>query len=367
MARVARVEAFAADEIATIHVMNRVVRRCFLMGTDEFTGKNYDHRKTWVENELKRLAAGFGIDLLTFSILSNHFHLMLRSRPDVVATWDDSEVARRWLLLCPVRKSADGRAAEPNEPELNSIRCDADKVKTIRSRLSDISWWMRLLCQRIAQKANAEEEMSGKFWQSRYRAVRLIDEESILACSAYVDLNPIRAALAQTIEDSNFTSAQLRLKVILSAAEGAGDSLDAEPSVPTSTPASTEVKAAVDSYLSPIEIDELNDPLGPRASLDNDRCSDKGFLAMPTAAYLELLDWTARQIVSGKRSATPEDMSPLLERLKIKPAVWFELVTQFGKLFSLVAGQPHRVDDFRSRFRKKRYHLRQAARELLSA
>ena len=74
MARVARVEAFAPDEIATIHVMNRVVRRCFLMGTDELTGKNYDHRKAWFEKELKRLAAGFGIHLLNFAILSNHFH-----------------------------------------------------------------------------------------------------------------------------------------------------------------------------------------------------------------------------------------------------------------------------------------------------
>jgi hypothetical protein len=61
MARVARVEAFAPDEIATVHVMNRVVRRCFLMGTDELTGTNYNHRKAWVEKELKRLAAGFGI------------------------------------------------------------------------------------------------------------------------------------------------------------------------------------------------------------------------------------------------------------------------------------------------------------------
>ena len=215
MARVARVEAFAPDEIATIHVMNRVVRRCFLMGIDELTGKNYDHRKAWIEKELKRLAAGFGIDLLSFAILSNHFHLILRSRPDVVETWDDTEVARRWWLLCPVRKSADGGAAEPSEPELNSIRFDADKVKTIRSRLSDISWWMRLLCQRIAQKANAEEEISGKFWQNRYRAVRLIDDEAILACAAYVDLNPIRAGVAQTIEDSQFTSARLRLQTIV--------------------------------------------------------------------------------------------------------------------------------------------------------
>jgi hypothetical protein len=88
---------------------------------------------------------------------------------------------------------------------------------------------------------------------------------------------------------------------------------------------------------------------------------------MPTAAYIELLDWTARQIVTGKRGSTPEDAPPLFERLKIKPAVWCELVTQFGKLFSVVAGQPHRVDDYRSRLRKKRYHVRQAARELLTA
>ena len=174
------------------------------------------------------MAAGFGIDLLTFAILSNHFHLILRSRPDVVETWDDSEVARRWLLLCPVRKSADGGAAEPSEPELNSIRFDADKVKTIRSRLSDISWWMRLLCQRIAQKANLEEEISGKFWQSRYRAVRLIDEEAILACAAYVDLNPIRAGIAQTIEDSPFTAAQLRLKAMVGAVEGSIDSFTSQ-------------------------------------------------------------------------------------------------------------------------------------------
>ena len=55
-----------------MHVINRVVRRCFLMGLDEYTGKNYDHRKRWIEDELERVAAFFGIDLLCFAILSNH-------------------------------------------------------------------------------------------------------------------------------------------------------------------------------------------------------------------------------------------------------------------------------------------------------
>ena len=60
------------------------------MVNDPVSGKNYDHRKQWLEDRLKRFAASFGIDLLCFSILSNHFHLVLRSRPDVVATWDES-------------------------------------------------------------------------------------------------------------------------------------------------------------------------------------------------------------------------------------------------------------------------------------
>ena len=139
-----------------------------------------------------------GIDLLCFSIMSNHFHLVLRSRPDVVQTWDDTEVARRWLRLCPPRKAAGGEPAEPTEAELNSIRTDPVKLKMIRLRLSDMSWWMRLLCQHIGSRANREEEESGKFFQGRFEAVRLLDEAAIVACAADVDLNPIRAALAET-------------------------------------------------------------------------------------------------------------------------------------------------------------------------
>ena len=104
MARLKRSEVFSADEIAIVHVMARVVRRCMLMGYDSVTGKNYDHRKRWIEDELKRLSACFGIDLLVFAIMSNHLHLILRSRPDVVQSWDNKEVALRWLQLCPVRK-----------------------------------------------------------------------------------------------------------------------------------------------------------------------------------------------------------------------------------------------------------------------
>jgi hypothetical protein len=132
MARMARAEVFAPDEVAIVYVMNRVVRRCYLLGEDPVNGKKYDHRKVMIENQLQRLASAFGIDLLGFAIMSNHFHWILRSRLDVESTWDDTEVARRWLLICSVRKNSAGDPQEPNEFELNSIRNDPRKLETIR-------------------------------------------------------------------------------------------------------------------------------------------------------------------------------------------------------------------------------------------
>ncbi|HAC92644.1 MAG TPA: hypothetical protein DCF63_18735, partial [Planctomycetaceae bacterium] len=110
--------------------------------------------------------------------------------------------------------NADGSPCEPTVAQLNSIRGDSVKLKEIRSRLSDISWWMRLMCQTIAQRINREDEATGHVWEARYRAVRLLDEAALLACAAYVDLNPIRAAMAQTLEQSDYTSVQRRIQAL---------------------------------------------------------------------------------------------------------------------------------------------------------
>ncbi len=345
MARVAREEVFSPGEVAIVHVMNRVVRRCFLLGDDEVTGKNYDHRKVWIEELFRHFAACFGIDLLAFAILSNHFHVVPRSRPDVVGTWDDTEVARRWLLLCPLRRQDDGKPEEPNESELDSIRNDPDRVAEIRSRLSDISWWMRLLCQRIAMRANAEDGELGKFWQNRFRAVRLLDEPSLLACAAYVDLNPIRAAMAETLEESDFTSVQRRIEA---------------------RQEQQQQNASADRFLAPIMLDERAEQAGPCRSDTADRCSDKGFLPMPLTDYLQLLDWTAREVVSGKPGSTPAHIQPILARLSLEADTWTTMVENFGKLFIHLAGDPRTVDEYRSPVRGRRFHVRREARQLLT-
>jgi len=364
MARLARAEVFSPDEVAIVHVMNRVVRRCFLLGDDPFTGKSYDHRKTWIENLLKRFAGSFGIDLLGFAILSNHFHLILRSRPDVVKTWNDTEIARRWLKLCPIRRDSQGQPEEPNEMELNSIRNDRHKLETIRLRLSDIAWWMRLLCQNIAMRANHEDQEIGRFWQSRFRAVRLLDEAAILACAAYVDLNPIRAAMAETLETSDYTSVQRRIESIKdpSRPPAATESHSA-----ATQPQPTPSTASADRFLAPIPLEERTGKPGPNPSKSGHRCSDKGFLPMSLPDYLSLLDWTARQLHRGKRGRTPNKIQPILQRLNLQPTTWIQLVGRFGSLFINVAGKPQAVSEQRSRIGQHRYHLRKGARELLAS
>jgi len=362
MARLARVEVFAADEIAVVHVMTRTVRRCFLLGDDALTGKNYDHRKQWIDNQLVHQAKQFGIDLLCQAIMSNHIHLVLRSRPDVVKEWDNSEVARRWLMLCPVRRDEHREPEEPTEFELNNIRNDKEKLAVMRSRLSDISWWMRLLSQNIAQRANKEDQEIGKFWQARYRAVRLLDETAILACAAYVDLNPIRAALATTLEQSDFTSAQKRIQDVQGRLPANLSSEKVNDEVAVAVPASRSAR-----HLAPVDLKERSGETGPCVHKRGQRCSNKGFLPMSAADYLNLLDWTARQVRSGKRGATPQHLAPVFDRLGVSSDIWCHLVKNFGKLFSIVAGQPNQIDGHRSRTGTHKYRARRAVRELLSS
>ncbi|MEO1526882.1 MAG: hypothetical protein AAFX06_15705 [Planctomycetota bacterium] len=345
MVRLARSEVIDPNEVTIAHVINRTVRRCFLFGDDPISGKNFDHRKAWIEGLLKHFAAHFGIDLLCYSILSNHYHLILRTRPDIVSSWDDTEIARRWLKICPRRK-INGKPGEPSISELDSIRNCPEKVAEIRSRLSSISWWMRLLNQRVAQRANKEDDESGRFWQDRYRAIRLIDEESLVACAAYVELNPIRAGIADTLEQSDHTSIQCRIASEVET-RSAGERRDA--------------------FLAKLTLDDTN-PFTPVSQSETGlRCSDKGFLPISTSHYFELLDWTVRQLAIGKKIATPRSTPSILHRLGLTPSNWQSLVTQFSDCFCHIAGKADRVETMRSHRTKSRFNMRQCSRQLMGS
>ncbi|MFV0486125.1 MAG: hypothetical protein ACK5NL_02890, partial [Vibrio fluvialis] len=195
--------------------------------------------------------------------MSNHIHVVLRSRPDVVQTWSDDEVARRWWRLFPQRKDDQGKPLEPTESELSMIVNNPTRLAQVRERLSDISWWMRCTAENIARRANREENKTGRFWEGRYKAQLLLDEASLLACSMYVDLNPIRAAMAPSPEKSNFTGAKDRIDD-LNQREG---SQEEQRSKPTRQWERSRRRAS-SGWLAPIEINEQSDPVGPDVSTE---------------------------------------------------------------------------------------------------
>jgi len=165
MPRVNRSEIFADGEIQAFHMINRCVRRTLLCVKDRKTGRDFSHRKQWIRERLEVLAGIFAVDVLSFAVLSNHLHLVVRTRPDVVKTWSDAEVAVHWWNLFPQRREKDGSPAEPTESELNHIRNDASGLKEKCRRLSNVSWFMKCLSEPIAKRGNREEEVSGHFWK----------------------------------------------------------------------------------------------------------------------------------------------------------------------------------------------------------
>jgi hypothetical protein len=337
MARMARGEMVPETEVGVYHCVQRAVRRAFLCGEDAATGKNFDHRKEWIRARLEYLAGQFGIEVLSFAVMSNHLHVILRNRPDVVAGWSDAEVARRWWYLFPQRKDANGDPEEPTDTDLQMLATDPDVLAERRSRLSSISWLMRCLAEPIARRANREDHCTGRFWEGRFKCQRLLDETAILACSVYVDLNPIRAAVAETPESSEYTSAHERIH--------AGDepTIPPEPQEHIAGRGTTKRKPkrrlkplrVRDDWLSPVELNEKreHEDSGPVR-----RASSRGFLPMNLRQYLQLLDWTGRQLRPDKRGAIPADVAPILERLQLSGETWVDLIENFGRWFRRAAG-----------------------------
>src|SRR6056297_2046181 len=200
MSRTPRSEVFEPAESGVYHVYNYVVRRCFLCGKDPVSGKDFSYRRKFIVERLRQLADFFAIDVMAHSILSNHFHLVVRNRPDLVKSWDDREVARRWCMICPEKRAADLSPLPPSEARMNALLADPERLLELRSRLSNPSWLMGRLCQYIARRCNAEDKQRGRFFGDRFSMNRLLDEADVLACMAYVDLNPISAGLCNTLE-----------------------------------------------------------------------------------------------------------------------------------------------------------------------
>ena len=216
----------------------------------------------------------------------------------------------------PHRRKKDGGPEVPTKPELDMIVNQPEVLAERRRRLSDVSWWMRCMAENIARRANREDECTGRFWEGRFKLQNLLDEASLLACAAYVDLNPIRAALAETPETSDCTGAKDRI-----------DNLNerTDRTRPSTHNWERSRRRKRSSWMSPIEIDEQRDPTGPCLDNSSRRASSKGFVSISMARFLELLDWTGRQLRADKVGKIPDHLAPILSRIGLDGHGWCDV------------------------------------------
>ena len=94
-----RYEQISAGETPYVHVVSRVVRRSFLCGKDEFSGKDYNHRRQWIEDEILRLSGVFALETAAYSVMSNHDHIILYINSREARGCSDDEFIVRWHQL----------------------------------------------------------------------------------------------------------------------------------------------------------------------------------------------------------------------------------------------------------------------------
>ena len=192
------------------HLVSRCVRRAFLCGVDG--GRDYAHRRAWLVERMRQIAPSFAVDVYAYSVLSNHFHLVVRHDPLAGRGWTDDEVARRWVEAFP--PTVRGEVAEALKPERRElILDDPDRLARARGTLGSMSHFMKHLKQPVARRANLEDDCTGHFFEQRFYSGALLTEEALIAAMAYVDLNPVRAELAERIETTRDTSILERLQV----------------------------------------------------------------------------------------------------------------------------------------------------------
>jgi len=296
------------------HLYNRCVRQAFLMGKDRLSGKNYSHRKTWIVKRLSKLSRLFAIRVASYAILSDHYHLVVYIDKDESDSWTKEEVVCRWSKLCRVNDAIKNYAKNNDNQE---IRIDSYEklICKWRQHLSDISWFMKLFNEYIARRANKEERKVGKFFESRFKCQALLDQQALLLCMLYVDLNPVRAGLASTPENSMWTSIKQR---ILEFTRG------------------RQVKEniqIIDAYF-PVLI----------PFLEEERA--RSILPFTFTSYLQIIDWMGRVKKYGKKGVIPQELPSILKRLKVDPKYYFKHMKLDGDRFTCAVGTPQSLKRF---------------------
>jgi REP element-mobilizing transposase RayT len=292
------------------HLISRCVRRAYLCGTDANTGQCYEHRRLWIEERIRLLSSIFSIDICAYSVMSNHVHIVAKICPEAINNMTDQQIIKHWCCLFkgPISIQRFSKGEPLSDSEMKVV---SDFISVYRKRLCDLSWFMKCLKQPIAKMANKEDNCTGHFWEARFKSQALLTEEALLTCMAYVDLNPIRARMANTPETSEHTSIKERIKPEF------------------------DLEHAIEQQQKEEELNNFTLHIKPLWDFDNETLFTE-------QDYLILVDTTGRIIRENKRGFIPDHLPNILERLNIELDDWINSTQQFEQGYQRRFGKRRR-------------------------
>jgi REP element-mobilizing transposase RayT len=321
-----RSQQISLSDTPYYHICSRTVRKAFLCGVDKETGVSYEHRRSWIEKRIFQLSQVFTMDICAHAVMHNHLHLVLHVDSEQVKNWTTLDVLSRWHKLFKgtllTRKYQREQALTKFEMAMVE-----ETAQVYKQRLIDISWFMRALNEPIARQANKEDKCTGHFWEGRFKSQALLDEGALLSCMVYVDLNPVRAGIAPTPEQSSFTSIQLRIKAALMGEQ----------------------------------------PTKLLSFIGNEHQEKTSGISFNLKDYLTLVDETGRVIREDKRGAIETKTANILSRLHISDESWLKLTTNFEGIFTGAVGTAEHLCEFTQHVGLKRAHGKANAQACLSS
>jgi len=306
----ARKDLVDVDVTRWYHCISKCTRACHLLNGGP------DDRKRWIEERLQMLDQAFAIAVGGFSVMDNHLHLLIRLDPEEAVQWSDQEVIRRWIAVYPPSQLA------TDDPKVvkkwvDHKAQDKKHVKTIRQRLQNLGWFMKSLKEPLARLANGQDGCKGSFWEPRYKSIAILDTEALLATSAYIDLNPVAAGIAEVPEKSEYTSIHQRVAHVREQGK-----LDCLKAARAGSVAGSRAAGNIEQghWLVPIEDRRIGS-----------RTAREGMLeTFSLGSYLLLVDYTGRLHRNGK-ARVGSAVEEVFERLGTSQDYWCQRI---GKMLS---------------------------------
>ena len=296
-------------DTAYYHCVSHCVRNAFLCDENNQVGNNDDYRRKWVEDYLLKAGSAFSIDICAYAIMSNHLHIVIHINKQQANAWSMDEVLTHWLILhkgTPLTRLYQD-SQQRVKLDKKQLKLATETIESYRQQLCDLSCFMSNISQYIACKANKEDQCTGRFWEGRLKTQALLDKAALIACMAYVDLNPI---CVTPPESWKHTSLNQRIEAVNSANNlftFAGDNCAAiTPGLPF----------------------QVND-------------------------YLELIDITGEMIKTGRRDSINIKENAIIQRIGIPEEQWLTLVCKFKKHFPSAVGKENLLRQYYRNIGKK--------------